>query len=111
MKNTDISRILNSNEIQSVLLPKKVPHRHVHTRKNPLKNNSVLGRLCPYAPAEKRRAKLLHKKGSRLSVASAKKVKKHMAEKKKYGKKNKAFMKALLGAYDAKVEEAAEEEE
>jgi len=109
MKNTDISRILNSNEIQSVLLPKKIPHKHVQTRKNPMKHNSILGRLCPFAPAEKRRRALLHKKGSSLSVATANKVKKHLADKKKHGKKSKKFMKDLLGAYDAKVEEKAEE--
>jgi len=109
MKNTDISRILNSNEIQAVLLPKKIPHRHVQTRKNPLKNNSILGRLCPFAPAEKRRAQQFHDKKSKVSVASGKKVKKHLAEKKKHGKKSAQFMKALLGAYDAKVEEKAEE--
>merc|ERR1711920_20429 len=48
MKNTDISRIINSNEIQSVLKAKKLAIRHVSIRKNPLKNKSVLGRLCPY---------------------------------------------------------------
>jgi len=116
MKNTDISRIINSNEIQSVLLPKKLPIRHsAGARKNPLKNNSVLGRLCPYAPTEKKLAAAKHKKDSKLGKLQAVKVAKRDAKKKAHGKKSKTFMKELLAAHEvqktAEVEEEAEEEE
>lgn len=111
MKNTDISRIINSNEIQSVLLAKKEQHRHVSIRKNPLKNNSVLGRLCPYAPTEKRRAALAHVKRSSVATAKTSKVKKHLAVKKAHVPKKKAFYKELEAAHDVKVAEVAEEAE
>merc|ERR1712013_445895 len=101
----------NSNEIQSVLLPKKEGHRHVSTKKNPLKNNSVLGRLCPFAPAEKRRAKLAHQKRSSVAAASATKVKKHLAAKKAHVPKKKAFYKELESAHAVKVAEVEEAEE
>merc|ERR1712113_247708 len=80
MTNTDISRIVNSDEIQSVLTAKKTPHQHVRTRKNPLKNASVLNRLCPYALASKKKALMSAKK------EGAKKAKKHT-------KTGKAFIK------------------
>lgn len=111
MKNTDISRIINSDQIQSVLLPKKTPIRHVKSRKNPLSNNAVLGRLCPYAPAEKRKAALAHKKGSKKQLAVKKGTEKAAELKKKHGKKARDFMRNLLEAHAPKVEEVAEEAE
>lgn len=105
MKNTDITRILNSNEIQSVLLPKKEAIKHVATRKNPLKNPSIMARLRPFASAELRRAKAAHDKGSK--VAKAIKGKKAKAVKKTTGKK---FMKSLEASYAVKVEEPVTEE-
>lgn len=109
MKNTDISRIINSTEIQSVLLPKKQPIKHFK-RKNPLSNNAVLGRLCPYAPAEKRRAALAHKPGSKVAEAVKRAAKKAFLARKKHGKKSRDFMRNLLEAHKpVVVEEAAEE--
>merc|ERR1712085_47571 len=98
MTNTDISRIVNSDEIQSVLSAKRTPHQHVRTRKNPLKNASVLNRLCPYALASKKKAI------AKASKKDGKKTKKHTNT-------GKAFMKALEEAHKVKkVEETAAEE-
>lgn len=57
MTNTDISRIINSNEIQSVLNPAKkgTPKRTQH--KNPLTNHAVKCRLNPAIKARKTQAK------------------------------------------------------
>lgn len=110
MKNTDISRIINSNEIQSVLKARKEPIRHVSVRKNPLKNKAVLGRLCPYAPTEKKLAAKAHVKGSKIASVVAAKVKKTAEKSKKHGKKNKAYYSELMAAHAPKVVEAAEEE-
>jgi len=53
MANADLSRLINSDEIQSVLRPKK--EREFYLRKrNPLKNNRVLHRLNPHAVAMKK---------------------------------------------------------
>lgn len=56
MANTDLSRLLKSEEIRSVLrAPKKKVFRRVR-RLNPLTNKRALSRLNPYAVVLKRRA-------------------------------------------------------
>ncbi len=51
--NTDVTRIINSDEIQSVVRAKGPAKttRPFTQRKNPLKNRAVLFRLNPYAQA------------------------------------------------------------
>ena len=54
MSNSDLSRIINSDEIQSVVRPtKKVMKRRV-LKKNPLKNLGALVKLNPYAKTARR---------------------------------------------------------
>lgn len=56
MTNADLARIINSDEIQSVIKP-AVKSTHVLPKKrNPLKNKSVMLELNPYAEAAKARA-------------------------------------------------------
>lgn len=53
MANSDVTRLINSDEIQSVLKTKGNPtekRKHVQ-KKNPLKNKAILARLNPYAAA------------------------------------------------------------
>jgi len=88
MTNTDIARIINSNEIQSALVPKKETARVIRQRKNPLKNRSVLGRLRPAVLKLKKMAKnpkavALSKK---KSLAAKKLSKKHVSSKKQFFK-------------------------
>lgn len=60
VSNPDITRIINSEEIQSVLRPANAKRQKRATiKKNPLKNTNVLYRLNPYAQTLKR-AELLH---------------------------------------------------
>ncbi|KAI3653714.1 hypothetical protein MP228_001661 [Amoeboaphelidium protococcarum] len=59
VSNPDIDRVINSDEIQSVLRPansvkSKRGHMGVVQKKNPLKNLQVMLRLNPYAKAVKR---------------------------------------------------------
>ncbi|KAJ1917657.1 60S ribosomal protein L4B [Tieghemiomyces parasiticus] len=51
--NSDITRIINSTEVQSVLRPAgpKATRRPYTHKKNPLKNKAVMDRLNPYAAA------------------------------------------------------------
>jgi len=111
MTNADIARIINSNEVQSVLRPAKAPRASLRQRKNPLKNQSVLGRMCPWALTEKKRARQAHVKGSKVAEMVAKKKAKTAAQKKACKKDGKKFFKALQDAYKPKVVEAAAEEE
>ena len=57
MSNADLPRIINSEEIQSVVNPAgdKNTKRPFTIRKNPLKNTGVMVRLNPYAQTLRRR--------------------------------------------------------
>lgn len=50
MENADLARIINSNEVQSVVRP-KVANKAAHEvqKKNPLKNRKMMDRLNPNA--------------------------------------------------------------
>lgn len=56
MNNADLERIINSDEVQSRLRPKKKNSRTFQLKKNPLKNLQVLLRLNPYAKTLRRQA-------------------------------------------------------
>merc|ERR1712198_20721 len=72
MTNSDLTRILKSDEIQSVLKkPNKRVKRYV-LKKNPLKNFRVMMKLNPYAAAMKRSAILTQLTQKRLKEKAAK---------------------------------------
>jgi len=54
MGNADVSRIINSDAIQSVLRPVAAAPKRAQLKKNPLKNINVMLRLNPYAAVLKR---------------------------------------------------------
>jgi large subunit ribosomal protein L4e len=56
LTNADIARIINSDEVQSVLNPKKKQHRFHPRKKNPLKNLGAMVKLNPHALISKRHA-------------------------------------------------------
>ncbi|KAL9241955.1 hypothetical protein vseg_016006 [Gypsophila vaccaria] len=58
MLNGDLNRIINSDEIQSVVRPIKKGVTRAVLKKNPLKNLNVMLKLNPYAKAAKRMALL-----------------------------------------------------
>lgn len=58
MANADLTRLINSDEVQTVVRPPKVSRMVVPLKKNPLKNLGALLKLNPYAKAA-RRAELL----------------------------------------------------
>jgi large subunit ribosomal protein L4e len=113
MTNTDIARIINSTEVQGALNARKeVPRpKPCKMKKNPLRNKSVLGRLCPAANALKKVAASKHDKANAKMQAQLKrKADKKAASKKAHKKEAKAFYKNLVAAYAPKPVEAAEEE-
>ena len=86
MSNSDITRIINSDEVQSKVRAPKTRQSRYHQKKNPLKNLGAMVRLNPYALAV-RRAELKQeaaKKAARAAVVEAKRknlpVKKTKAE-------------------------------
>ena len=58
MVNGDLSRIINSDEIQSVVRPIKKDVKRAPMKKNPLKNLNALLKLNPYAKTARRMALL-----------------------------------------------------
>jgi len=71
MTNPDLTRIINSDEIQSVLRVADEKHqkRPFTQRKNPLTNVGVMVRLNPYAQTLKRRELLAVKSKKSKKVA------------------------------------------
>lgn len=56
MTNSDLTRIINSDEVQSVVRPQKAKGpKHAPLKKNPLKNLGAMLKLNPYAKAVIRR--------------------------------------------------------
>ncbi|KAD4586358.1 hypothetical protein E3N88_23959 [Mikania micrantha] len=56
MENADLARIINSDEVQSVVKPIKKEVKRAPMKKNPLKNLNTMLRLNPYAKTAKRMA-------------------------------------------------------
>jgi len=108
MTNTDIARLINSNEIQSVLVAKKAPKTLLRQRKNPLTNMSVLGRMSPWMLTMKKLGRMAHLKGTKVQKMIEKKVKKNREASKKWGKKSKAFYKQLQDAHTLAPKPAAQ---
>jgi len=106
MSNVDLARIINSDEVQSVLRD-KIPQQKVHVhRKNPLKNLGFLVKLNPYAQTQRRRVLLDQEKKSKAKQTTADAKRKGTATKgvapakklikKKVKKANQKFLKSLL---------------
>lgn len=69
MTNTDVTRLINSDEIQSVVRPADVVTRRARKKKNPLRNFGAKVKLNPYAVAL-RRAELLAQERREASKAA-----------------------------------------
>lgn len=54
MTNADLSRLINSDEVQKVVKPAKTQRTKTLRKKNPLKNLGVMVKLNPYALAHRR---------------------------------------------------------
>ncbi|TKY45553.1 60S ribosomal protein L4-1 [Spatholobus suberectus] len=59
--NSDLARIINSDEVQSVVRPIEKEVKRATLKKNPLKNLNVMLKLNPYAKTAKRMALLAEK--------------------------------------------------
>jgi len=98
LTNADIGRIINSDEVQSIVRRAK-PHSTIFKRKrNPYKNFEFMIKLNPYAKTLKRRRIVsgLKLKQSKIAAQEAKKKGVKIIKKKKQIPKNKEFIKRLL---------------
>jgi large subunit ribosomal protein L4e len=110
VSNPDISRVVNSQEIQSVLRSKKSQAHFFTLKKNPLKNFGVLVKLNPYAKVARRRAILTEqarlkkkqaivearRKGTALPADVKKSLEAKKQQKKRIHKAHAGFRKVLL---------------
>jgi large subunit ribosomal protein L4e len=118
MENADVARIINSDEVQSVLKPKLEAPKRFGSKKNPLKNKMTMARLNPGFLQKKLARASVHKKDTAENKLVQGKKKARLTDSKAHNKKFKSgdatFYKTLMKAFEAKAaatEETAEAEE
>merc|ERR1719473_1857780 len=112
MTNADVARIINSDEVQSVVIPAKSAPKTYGKKKNCLKNKKAMFKMNP---ASKTKAGLLKRSmtaGTKENEATTKKKAKTTSETKKHHKASKVFYGKMMAAFEAarskKVEPEAE---
>merc|ERR1719266_576003 len=115
MENADVARIINSDEIQSVLRPKKTAPPTYAKKTNPLKSMKAMALLNPHARQKKAAARRLLQEGTQEYKDMQAKKKKRQESRKAYNKKFKkgdeTFYKTMMKAFETKpAKEEAEEE-
>jgi large subunit ribosomal protein L4e len=77
LTNSDLTRLINSDEIQSVVnAPKTRQRTHLPLKKNPLKNLGALLKLNPYAKTARRQQQLLEEKRQTAKAEKLDKIRK-----------------------------------
>jgi len=115
MENADVARIINSDEVQSVLRPKlDAPKSHA-MKKNALKNKALMEKLNPGATQKKAARKRANEKGTKEQDLVAKTKKARLGASKKYNgsakKGEETFYKKLMKAFEIKAAPAEDAEE
>merc|ERR1719356_1402911 len=115
MENADVARIINSDEVQSVLKPKLEATKRFGAKKNPLKNKMVMARLNPGILQKKLARKSAGEKGSKESELIQNKKKARLAASKAHNKEHKkgdaTFYKTLMKAFETKAEKKGDTDE
>ena len=91
MANADLARIINSDEIQSVLNPAKRANKKYLRKKNPLKNIKALAKLDPYAAAARESEQRAEAARKDQKAALLKKRREVAKSKKQYKAQGQAF--------------------
>jgi len=111
MENADVSRIINSDEVQSVLRPKLEAPKKFAVKKNPLKNPMIMARLNPGVMKKKELRRKSHEKGSAEEGLVQSKKKARLTASKAHNKQQKrgeeTFYKTLMKAFTDKAAESA----
>jgi len=115
MENADVARIINSDEVQSVLKPKLDAPKKFGMKKNALKNKLFMARLNPGSMQKQLARKNACKKDTAENkVVQTKKkarVAASMAHNKKQKKGDDTFYRHLMKAFEAKAAPKEEAEE
>merc|ERR1719261_135084 len=112
MENSDVARIINSAEVQSVLRPAIEQKSKYANKKNPLKNKTMLEKMVPGALKLKIQRKREHEEGTQEFENAKKRKTARMAKAVQHNKAGKkvAFHTEVSTAYDFKPEEEDAEE-
>merc|ERR1712137_1002564 len=113
MENADVARIINSDEVQSVLRPKlEAPKAHA-PKKNAMKNKALMEKLNPGSTQKRMLRKRACEKGTNESELVQKKKKARLAASKTYNNSEKkgdeTFYKKLMKAFETKAVEKEED--
>merc|ERR1712194_654627 len=115
MENADVARIINSDEVQSVLKPKLEAPKRFGSKKNPLKNKMVMARLNPGVLQKRLARKSSHEKGTKEHDLVQTKKKARLAASKAHNKEHKSgdatFYKTLMKAFESKAAAAKKDGE
>jgi large subunit ribosomal protein L4e len=112
MTNADLGRIINSDEIQSVVNPAKETPLVTRRTGNPLKNKALMAKLNPGSTQKRKLRQLQATEGTEQRKALLAEKKARDDAKKAHKKENKnKFYKEMLSYYVKEEEPAAEEEE
>merc|ERR1719316_2108227 len=84
MTNSDVARIINSDEVQNAVRPAQMGPRSTSQKKNPLKNRNIMARLNPGVLHKRKLRTLASTKGTKQNEALQKKKKARVAESKKH---------------------------
>lgn len=105
MANSDLTRIINSEEIQTKLVAKKQGTPRYRHKKNPLTNLGVRVKLNPYA-LHARRAELLRQERTKALADGNKAAREaHLAARRKVAASNKAHKKTQKANYERLIGE------
>lgn len=111
LKNADLSRLINSDEVQNVVRPALEGATKYSQKKNPLRNRGVCARLFPGINLKKTIRSKEQTKGTKEHEHVQKKKAARLADAKKRRGASKKFYNEMVAVYDVKKVEAAEEGE
>jgi len=111
MTNADVARIINSDEVQSVVTPAKAAPKMYGKKKNCLKNKKAMFKVNPAAKTKSSLLKRSLTAGTKENESMKKKKAKTAAETKKHHKASSVFYSKMMAAYAAASKKPAAEAE
>jgi len=110
MTNADVARIINSDEVQSVVLPAKEKPKMYGAKKNALKNKKAMFKLNPAAKTKSALLKRSLTAGSKENAIMKTKKAKTASEAKKHHKASKVYYGKMMKAYTDATAKKKEDE-
>jgi large subunit ribosomal protein L4e len=110
LTNADLGRIINSDEVQSAVVPAKEGPAKATLKRNPMKNRSVMAKLNPGYLQRAKNAEAQQTQASKAREVILKQKRAGAEKAKAHNKGSKEFYRKMMGAYEEKPKSAEEEE-